>query len=337
MTLVPDFRKRPHYCGHGRAREMKDFWEPMPPSFLSLRMSRRESRRRVDHSDCERLLDLASLLSSCGESDALRRQLLQALQSLIPHELGACHWMQPSRHEVAAWYEPQRRPLPVAHEEFWRLIQNHPLNTILFAQPSRAWKLSDVISRKAFRQTELFASLYRPLGVDCEITAVLPDQDADGKFFLLSLHRRGVDFTERERGLLNLLLPHVARAQHRLAFGRDRNISAEDAFSDEASFQDWLRQHTAWELSRRESDVLFWLCQGKTNDEIGAILGIAGRTAETHALRIYPKIGVENRYGAITTVTHMAARDGQFNATPCHGTNAHPRMTAPCAPLVPAS
>ncbi len=87
--------------------------------------------------------------------------------------------------------------------------------------------------------------------------------------------------------------------------------------SDEGRFLLWLQRSTSWQLSRRETGVLFWLCQGKTNDEIGAILGIAGRTAETHALRLYPKIGVENRYGAITTVTHMAARDGQFaSATP---------------------
>ena len=297
----------------------------------------REPMRRLDHSDCEKLLNLTGILYSCGQSDILRRQLLQALQSLIPHDLGACHWMQPSRHEIAAWYEPQRRPLPVSHEEFWRLIKDHPLNPVLFAQPSKAWKLSDVISRKAFRQTELYASLYRPLGVDCEITAVLPDQKTAGTFFLLSLHRRGVDFTERERGVLNLLLPHIARAQHRLALGHGVNISAEGAFSDEARFQDWLRQHTPWQLSRRESDVLFWLCQGKTNDEIGAILGIAGRTAETHALRLYPKIGVENRYGAITTITHMAARDGQFNSSPGEDADVHPRMIGSSAALLPVS
>jgi len=282
--------------------------------------------RSLDHSDCEKLLNLTSILYSCGQNDALRRQLLNALQSLIPHDLGACHWMQPARHEIAAWYEPQRRPLPVAHEEFWRLIKDHPLNSVLFTQPSRAWKLSDVMSRKAFRQTELYASLYRPLDVDCEITAVVPDEKTTDTFFLLSLHRRGVDFTERERGVLNLLLPHIARARHRLAFGHAVGVNAEGAFSDEARFQDWLRRNTSWQLSRRESDVLFWLCQGKTNDEIGAILGIAGRTAETHALRAYPKIGVENRYGAITTITHMAARDGQFNSVSSANVDAHPRV-----------
>ena len=159
--------------------------------------------------------------------------------------------------------------------------------------------------RKDFVRTEFYSALYRPLGLDCEITAVLPDKKATGTFFLLSLHRHGVDFTERERALLNLLLPHIARTQHRLAFHRVENSSTENPLGNTERFHDWLREQTPWHLSPRESDVLFWLCQGKTNDEIGTILGIAGRTAETHALRIYPKIGVENRYGAIATVNQL--------------------------------
>ena len=262
---------------------------------------------RLDQSDCEKLLNLTSMLYSPGDSRVLRRELLKALHSLVPHDLGACHWMQPSRHEIAAWYEPQRAPLPVAHQEFWRLIGKHPLNEVLFAHPSRAWKLTDVMSRKVFQQTEIYSALYRPLDLDCEITAVLPDAAHRGKYFLLSLHRRRIDFTERERALLNLLLPHISRAQERLALRSSAPHQA-DALSNEDQFHGWLCKQTDWQLSRRESDVLFWLCQGKTNDEIGTILGIAGRTAETHALHIYPKIGVENRYGAIATVNQLVPR-----------------------------
>ena len=40
----------------------------------------------------------------------------------------------------------------------------------------------------------------------------------------------------------------------------------------------------------------------------GAVdLGIAERTAETHALHIYPKMGVENRYTAIATLNRFAS------------------------------
>ncbi len=264
-----------------------------------------EPKRHLDPADGAKLLNLAGLLYSPGQNEILRRQLLQNLQSLIPHDLGACHWMQPARHEIAAWYEPQRRPLPAAHQNFWDLFQHHPLNRMLFKKPTQAWMLSDVMTRKEFRRTELYDQLYRPLDLDCEITAVLPERNSPGTFFLLSLQRRGEDFTERDRLLLNLLLPHISRAQHRLV--ARASVRGSDGLSqpDESRFHDWLRGQTPWQLSRREIDVLFWLCQGKTNDEIGTILGIAGRTAETHALRIYPKIGVENRYGAIATVSRL--------------------------------
>jgi DNA-binding CsgD family transcriptional regulator len=258
---------------------------------------------RLDKSECGRLMELTSALCSIEEIERLQPLVLNALQPLIPHELGACHRMQPARHEIAAFYEPRRRPLPAMHAEFWRLTESHPLNPVLFAHPSRAWKLSDVISRRAFHRTELYNVLYRPLGVDCELTAVLADDQSLGSFFLISLHRHSANFSERDRAVLNLVLPHVANAQRRLHASASSPVNW---LADEELFHEWVRDHSHWDLSRRETDVLFWLCQGKTNDEIGGILGIAGRTAETHALRVYPKIGVENRYAAIAALHQLA-------------------------------
>ena len=51
-------------------------------------------------------------------------------------------------------------------------------------------------------------------------------------------------------------------------------------------------------LSNREVDVLMLVAQGKTNDEIGAQLGISGKTAQHHVARAYRKIGVSSRVGA---------------------------------------
>ncbi|MCC6139894.1 MAG: hypothetical protein IT389_04675 [Nitrospira sp.] len=53
-------------------------------------------------------------------------------------------------------------------------------------------------------------------------------------------------------------------------------------------------------LSPRETEILGWVAQGKTNPEIGIILGISPRTAQKHLERIYIKLGVENRHAAIT-------------------------------------
>jgi DNA-binding CsgD family transcriptional regulator len=48
-------------------------------------------------------------------------------------------------------------------------------------------------------------------------------------------------------------------------------------------------------LTRRETEVLDWLREGKTGPEIAIILGCGQRTVESHVLRIYRKLGVRRR------------------------------------------
>ena len=53
-------------------------------------------------------------------------------------------------------------------------------------------------------------------------------------------------------------------------------------------------------LSRREAEVLCWVTEGKTNPEIGLILGTRSKTVSKHLERVYQKLGVENRTAAAT-------------------------------------
>ena len=48
----------------------------------------------------------------------------------------------------------------------------------------------------------------------------------------------------------------------------------------------------------REGEVLLWLSRGKSNREIGEILGISPRTVNKHLEQIFVKLGVENRASA---------------------------------------
>ncbi len=51
-------------------------------------------------------------------------------------------------------------------------------------------------------------------------------------------------------------------------------------------------------LTRRESEVLQWVAQGKTNTEIGIILGIRAETVKKHLQSIFDTLGVETRTAA---------------------------------------
>ena len=52
-------------------------------------------------------------------------------------------------------------------------------------------------------------------------------------------------------------------------------------------------------VSAREVEILHWVREGKTNDEIGQILGISGLTVKNHLQRLYRLLGVSNRTHAI--------------------------------------
>ncbi|GAA0831007.1 response regulator transcription factor [Marinomonas arenicola] len=57
-----------------------------------------------------------------------------------------------------------------------------------------------------------------------------------------------------------------------------------------------LRQELG--LTERESEVLHWLANGKTNREIAQILDMSPRTVNKHLEQIFPKLSVENRTAA---------------------------------------
>lgn len=54
----------------------------------------------------------------------------------------------------------------------------------------------------------------------------------------------------------------------------------------------------AFGLTLRESEVLYWVAKGKTNRDIGDILGASPATVKKHLERIHTKLGVETRTAA---------------------------------------
>ena len=58
-------------------------------------------------------------------------------------------------------------------------------------------------------------------------------------------------------------------------------------------------------LTQRKSEVLLWIAMGKSNRDIGEILGLSARTVTKHLEQIYVKLGVENRASAAVKAAHV--------------------------------
>lgn len=86
------------------------------------------------------------------------------------------------------------------------------------------------------------------------------------------------------------------------AMGPDEHLFRLTAASDKPA-DALLRQHFA--LTIRESEVLLWIAKGKSNRDIGDILGLSARTVNKHLEQIYVKLGVENRASAAVKAAHI--------------------------------
>ena len=167
-------------------------------------------------------------------------------------------------------------------KQFMRWMPVHP-----FANAPRpvggagALTLADFYTARQLRETPLYREMYRPV----EIGRLMSSSFGAGDLLVtMSLARPpgSTDFSERDRTMLSILRPHFERAR--------RNAMAFERVASTAC--------RAATFTSRETQVAYWLSQGKTNQEIGAILAMRPRTAEKHVEHIFDKLGVVNRTAA---------------------------------------
>lgn len=104
-----------------------------------------------------------------------------------------------------------------------------------------------------------------------------------GSFFVFL--RAGSPPAAREAYLIELLMPYLHMALHRMLAGEQGAESAEVSIETL--------------LSRRQIQVLQWVKDGKTNQEIGQILDISPLTVKNHVQKILRKLNVNNRAQAV--------------------------------------
>ncbi len=100
----------------------------------------------------------------------------------------------------------------------------------------------------------------------------------------------------------------LERGAKRLTFRLHQQIGDSDATAENG---DWLivmrevsdtavieAMSLSFKLTAKEAEVLYWVVKGKTNKDIGDILGSSPMTVKKHLERIFVKLGVETRTAA---------------------------------------
>jgi DNA-binding CsgD family transcriptional regulator len=115
-------------------------------------------------------------------------------------------------------------------------------------------------------------------------------EDAPTRKIGIALNRGVRDFDWTDAARLEALQPHIVAAYRNALRAATRTSVA--AASASAIRVDSVP------LTRRENEVLYWVSMGKTNEEVGIIIGARPTTVKKHLEHIYDKLGVPNRTAA---------------------------------------
>ncbi len=227
---------------------------------------------------------LGGVAEQADDVAAFARAGVRDLPALVASELttlSVCH-LKTGRREVVGFPDEQLSEQDRAC--FDRFFSEHPLVRYHADRRGRgAHRISDSIPFRRFRDGALYNEYYRRIGIDHVVA--LPILVDDSVLVSFVLNRRHRDFADRECELLDRVGPILSRLYRGL---RANGIATPGAPTPALD-----------RLTSREREVHRWLAAGKTDRDIGAILGCSHRTVQKHLQRIYEKLGVETRTAAV--------------------------------------
>jgi DNA-binding CsgD family transcriptional regulator len=221
---------------------------------------------------------VCEMAEAAGDAAAFARTGIERLARLVASEITTLSVCDLARNTRSVVSSPGGAISAQDRAAFDRHFAEHPLVRFHAGRPgSGAHRISDSLADAQFRETALYDEYYRRIGIDHAIAVPLVIDR--GLLVSFVLNRYGADFSDRERALLDLVREPLA-ALYRVALARGRAPAT-------------------LPVTPREREVLEWLAAGKTDREIGDILGLSPRTVQKHLQHVYEKLGVETRTAAV--------------------------------------
>jgi DNA-binding CsgD family transcriptional regulator len=160
--------------------------------------------------DLHAALDFVNETHSFDDLGSFRSGILPGLERLVPSDLVGYNEVEPGSGQALVVTHPE--PLPDTGEALARLAHQHPLISVQMNGDNSTYKISDFLSQRQFHSLELYNDLYRRIGAEDQIAFGLPGPVVIG----IAMNRDRRSFRERDRAMLDLLGPHLARAHGRV-------------------------------------------------------------------------------------------------------------------------
>lgn len=247
--------------------------------------------------DANSLLRLISELHRAATPGELAEICRHALGRLIPADLhdivvlGAAASQEDLYLGTPGGYSAEEKQIAV------RTGYEHPVVAFYEAHGDRGpRRISDVTTTDRYRDSAFYQSHSRRLGQIHEMDAVLPGVASMGMAGI-AVSRSARNFSDRDLAILDYLRSPLGLALSRLLLKEHQRKQVSEPSKELSPAR---LEATFAALTKRETEVLFWITRGKRDRELASILGIRPATATTHVRNLLAKLGVESRLAAAT-------------------------------------
>lgn len=147
---------------------------------------------------------------------------------------------------------------------------------------------SDFISTRQFRDLDIYSECFRILETMDHAAVHVPT--GDGRLAWFAAERGGSrDFDERDRMMLIVGQQHLTNSRY--------HALARQSVRDENPIEPSIFVEAG--LTARESEIGYWLTEGKSNQEIAALLRLQVQTVKGYVATLFLKTGTGNRLALV--------------------------------------
>jgi DNA-binding CsgD family transcriptional regulator len=241
-------------------------------------------------------IQLRRMLTSLGDAteattwSALREAVIVSAVAVVGADSALVTGVGPDGPVVSTWPNDFLTSDQQSAFEQLHASDPWPLATNTRQGEGRPQKISDLYSRKQYRNLRIHSELFADL--ECDHQAAFAIVVDFRRRMCVAVNRSGRDFSSDDLEGLDALRRPLTACAARIAQLERLGIAPRQGRGT---------------LSQRESDVLSLVAGGLTDDQVGRRLGISGRTVNKHLEHIYQKTGLRNR-------TQAAGRWHQMHA-----------------------
>lgn len=209
------------------------------------------------------------------------------LRQLVAAEYVGCGVLDQRTGQLNIGLEIEHPAFPRVMEAYAALMGQYPLfNFDEQVNGGRPFTRAHFFSPEQFRNLDIFQEVYVPMDVDNHCALYVPTRPHETLFYFIE-RKSGPDYSERDLTLLEMAQEQLANAYQLARFHAPEG-------DDEA-----IDVYARAGLTPREAEVLRWMAVGKSNIEIGDLLGLKLSTVKGYVASIFDKLGVDNRFAAI--------------------------------------